>query len=36
MKFDTKQKILIAIYIEYQKDKPNMKANIKGTVLGIE
>lgn len=36
MKFDTKQKLLIAIYIEYQKDKPNMEANISGTVLVIE
>lgn len=36
MKFDTKQRILIAIYVEYQKDKPNMGNNIGFNVLEIE
>lgn len=36
MKFDTKQKILTSIYVEYQKDKPNMDNNIRFNVLEIE
>lgn len=36
LNFDIKQKVLIAIYIEYQKDNPNMKDNIKADKLGIE
>ncbi len=35
MELDTKQKVLIAIYTEYQKDKPNMKS-ITNEVLGID
>lgn len=36
MELDTKQKVLVAIYIEYQKDIPSMGENIKSKVLGIE
>ncbi|MDV8112741.1 YjcQ family protein [Bacillus sp. BAU-SS-2023] len=36
MKLDTKQKVLVAIYTEYQKDIPNMINNIKAKELGID
>lgn len=36
MKLDSKQKVLIAIYIEYQKDVPNMNESIQPTKLGME
>ncbi|MGY5239179.1 YjcQ family protein [Clostridium tertium] len=36
MKIDTKQKVLIAIYNEYQKDIPNMKENVNSKKLGLE
>lgn len=36
MKLDTKQKVLVAIYTEYQKDTPNMSSNIKAKELGID
>lgn len=36
MKLDTKQKVLVAIYTEYQKDIPNMSYNIKAKELGID
>lgn len=36
MKFDSKQKVLLAIYTEYQKDLPNMRENIKADKLGLE
>lgn len=35
MIFDAKQKVLIAIYTEYQKDIPDMNANIKADLLGL-
>lgn len=35
MKLDTKQQVLLAIYMEYQKDIPNMK-NINNTVLDMD
>jgi hypothetical protein len=35
MKFDVKQKVLVAIYTEYQKDIPNMDDNIKADILGV-
>lgn len=36
MDFDTKQKVLIAIYAEYQKDIPEMSKNITTDILGID
>ncbi|MBU3176079.1 YjcQ family protein [Clostridium estertheticum] len=36
MQLDTKQKVLVAIYIEYQKDIPDMGKNIKSNILGID
>ena len=36
MKLDTKQKVLVAIYTEYQNDIPNMSNNIKASELGID
>lgn len=36
MELDAKQKVLIAIYMEYQKDLPDMKNNIKADMLGLE
>lgn len=36
MKLDTKQKVLIAIYTEYQKDLPKMFDNITPEKLGID
>lgn len=36
MEFDSKQKVLVAIYTEYQKDIPNMKDNIRANKLGLE
>lgn len=36
MELDTKQKVLVAIYTEYQKDKPNMKETITANNLGID
>lgn len=35
MELDTKQKVLIAIYSEYQKDLPDMD-NVKSSELGLE
>lgn len=35
MEFDSKQKLLLAIYTEYQKDVPNMKS-ITAQVLGMD
>lgn len=35
MKLDTKQKVLIAIYTEYQKDIPNIEGEVKYDKLGI-
>lgn len=35
-KLDSKQKVLIAIYLEYQKDLPCMKENIKAQLLGLD
>ncbi|SCI46272.1 Uncharacterised protein [uncultured Clostridium sp.] len=36
MKLDTKQKVLIAIYTEYQKDIPDMRDAITYSKLGID
>lgn len=36
MKLDTKQKVLIAIYTEYQKDIPNMEENITYENLNLD
>ena len=36
MGLDIKQKVLIAIYTEYQKDLPNIDGNIKSDILGID
>lgn len=36
MEFDSKQKVLIAIYTEYQKDIPDMKNNIKADKLNLD
>ena len=33
---DTKQKVLISIYTEYQKDLPDMSQNINPEILGID
>ena len=35
MKLDTKQQVLLAFYIEYQKDLPNMK-NVNNTKLNLD
>ncbi len=35
MKLDTKQQVLLAFYIEYQKDLPNMK-NVNNTALDMD
>lgn len=35
MELDTKQKVLVAIYTEYQKDLPDMENSIKAKALGI-
>lgn len=35
MDIDAKQKVLFAIYMEYQKDNPDMEKNIKADVLGL-
>ncbi len=35
MKLDTKQKVLIAIYTEYQKDIPQIEEEVKSNKLGI-
>jgi hypothetical protein len=35
MELDTKQKVLLAIYMEYQKDVPDMLENITSKNLGI-
>ena len=32
---DTKQKVLLAMYVEYQKDLPEMDKNIRPDILGI-
>lgn len=36
MGLDIKQKVLIAIYTEYQKDLPNIDGNVKADILGID
>lgn len=36
MGLDTKQKVLIAIYTEYQKDLPNIDGNVKANILGVD
>lgn len=36
MGLDIKQKVLIAIYSEYQKDLPNINGNVKAKILGID
>lgn len=36
MELDTKQKVLLAIYLEYQKDLPEMKENIRAQALQID
>ena len=36
MELDTKQKVLIAIYTEYQKDLPNIEDNVNADILGID
>ncbi|MBV4441138.1 YjcQ family protein [Clostridium tyrobutyricum] len=35
MELTNKQKVLLAIYIEYQKDAPDMDKNIKSNILGM-
>ncbi len=35
MELDAKQKVLIAIYTEYQKDRPNMRCAITAENLGL-
>lgn len=35
MEFDTKQKVLLAIYLEYQKDIPDM-SSIKAETVGVD
>ncbi|OPX90278.1 MAG: hypothetical protein A4E53_01164 [Pelotomaculum sp. PtaB.Bin104] len=34
MGLDNKQKVLLAIYLEYQKDIPNMRENINSNIIG--
>lgn len=36
MELDTKQKVLLSFYTEYQKDLPDMENNITPEVLGID
>ena len=36
MGLDIKQKVLIAIYTEYQKDLPNIDGNVNADILGID
>ncbi|SHJ52600.1 YjcQ protein [Clostridium cavendishii DSM 21758] len=36
MELDSKQKVLVAIYTEYQKEDFDMRTNIKADVIGIE
>ncbi len=36
MELDTKQKVLLAIYMEYQKDRPDMQNAITAQNLGID
>ena len=36
MGLDIKQKVLIAIYTEYQKDLPNIDGNVNANILGID
>ncbi|MDB8794300.1 YjcQ family protein [Romboutsia sp. 1001216sp1] len=36
MKLDTKQKVLIAIYTEYQKDIPEIHSEVRAEKLGID
>lgn len=36
MELDTKQKVLVAIYTEYQKDIPDMEGAISSKVIGID
>lgn len=36
MRLDTKQKVLVAIYTEYQKDIPNIETEVQCSKLGIE
>ncbi len=35
MELDNKQKVLLAMYVEYQKDLPEMDKNIKAGVIGL-
>ncbi|PKM90311.1 MAG: hypothetical protein CVU87_02690 [Firmicutes bacterium HGW-Firmicutes-12] len=35
MELDAKQRVLMAIYTEYQKDLPDMKKSIRADVLGL-
>lgn len=35
MELDNKQKVLLAMYVEYQKDIPDMDLNIRAEVLGL-
>lgn len=36
MKLDSKQRVLVAIYIEYQKDIPEMEENIRTGKVGMD
>lgn len=36
MGLDNKQKVLLAIYTEYQKDKPDMRNNINVEAIGVD
>lgn len=36
MGLDIKQKVLIAIYTEYQKDLPNIDDNVKANILNVD
>lgn len=36
MEFDAKQKVLVSIYAEYQKDLPDMEKNIKAEIIGLD
>ena len=36
MEFDSKQKVLMAIYTEYQKDIPDMANSIRANILGLD
>lgn len=35
MELDTKQKVLLAMYVEYQRDLPEMEKNIRADELGL-